>query len=134
MFTMFLFNNTCPSLRKVTSFLETLQKLFNCFTVFLCFIRNSLQMNTSIEELDCRRDLILHFAWFYPIRKRKLLKYKCWFTHYWCLYRHQCDPPERFGKIDLWIASLISVYHKRSNITSQTPVVSMTTRLILTVS
>ena len=50
-----------------------------------------------------------------------------------CLYRHQCDLPEHFGKIDLWIANLISVYRKRRNVmrdTQQTPVVSMTTRLI----
>ena len=51
---------------------------------------------------------------------------------YWCLYRHLCILPERFGKIDLWIANLISVYRKRRNVvtTLQTPVVSMTTRLI----
>ena len=56
----------------------------------------------------------------------------------WCLHRHQCDLPESFGKIDLWIANLISVNHYlaihviRCNVvTSQTPVVSMTTRLIM---
>ena len=49
----------------------------------------------------------------------------------WCLYRHPCILPERFGKIDLWISNLISVYRKRrAVVTSQTPVVSMTTSLI----
>ena len=29
---------------------------------------------------------------------------------HWCLYRHLCILPERFGKKDLWIANLIIVY------------------------
>ena len=32
---------------------------------------------------------------------------------YWCLYRHLCILPERFGKKDLWITNLISMYHKK---------------------
>ena len=34
----------------------------------------------------------------------------------WCLYRYQCDLPECFGKIELWIANLISVNRKRHNV------------------
>ena len=31
------------------------------------------------------------------------------YKSYWCLYRHLCILPVRFGKKDLWIANLISV-------------------------
>ena len=51
---------------------------------------------------------------------------------YWCLYRHLCILPERFGKKDLlvrFIAKDVTSRHRR-NVTSQAPVVSMTTRLI----
>ena len=43
---------------------------------------------------------------------------------FWCLYRHQCDLSERFGKIDRLVICIAK------DVTSQTPVVSMTTCLI----
>ena len=52
---------------------------------------------------------------------------------YWCLYRHLCILPERFGKNDRLvrcIAKDVTSRHK-CNVMSQTPVVSQTTRLIL---
>ena len=47
------------------------------------------------------------------------------------VYRHQCDLPERFGKIENRLVIRIAKTQRHvTDVMSQTPVVSMTTSLI----
>ena len=123
--------------------------LIRCFIVFKADWSN-IDKEQSVHKIPILYHVHLLFVRFWLLRGKKnvpslhagtttYLRHKNQ-NIYWCLYRHLCDLPERFGKTDLWIANLISVSSylaihvimpKRHNVvSSQAPVVSMTTRLI----
>ena len=68
----------------------------------------------SLESDNVKVSVITCFSIKMFRRRKSWLEYQHHYhpisnTLYWCLYRHLCILPERFGKKDLWIANLISV-------------------------
>ena len=75
---------------------------------FSCSEQISTKLTTCFLRLNARKYMLSFFSQHFFILT---------LVTDWCLYRHQSDLPDRFGKIDLWIANLISVNRNRRNVT-----------------